>query len=549
MSRIVKPWLKWLVLGLVCAMEVLAVAQSTDAWGAGPAAGGKQGTAFEEARRRMERGQGLFSQGRYQEALGEFQAAYDTLPYGAFLYNAALSADKAGDRARAIALYRRFLMDDPGAPDAPEIRATVERLQRELATAVPPADADAGPDAAASESDGGLSVDGGASETDAGVPVVAPVATSPTPADAQTLAEVRSLVFVDTEPPGAPLSIYERTSASEQAFPANAGGDAPAGWRRIVSGVSTPHDLSLRVGDYHVVIEPFQDFKRSETDIRLASGHVYIFKANLSQGSFLGFVDVKSPVEGARIYLDDPPPHKNAPWGRAPHGGLLTTGAHQLWIEAPGYEPFTAKIAVKHGQTVSVEAKLGRVSHGFLRISANASEIEVEVDGEPRGTWQSGAVPLRVKVPAGTHQLGIDASGRNKYQGEVEVPRGQEVPIEGHLIESRSWATPITLAVLAAGAAAGGVVFNRISAGETDPSKHDIYYWVGNGFFIGGGALALASIVSFIYDPTEDSLARQGKPRDLSDEEPRKSARSLPAPSVVPMVGASSGGVGVAGVF
>ena len=545
---LVKALSRWLALGLVCMMGVLGLAQSTDAWGAGGAASGKPAAAFEEARRRMEHGQGLFAQGRYPEALSEFQAAYDMLPYGAFLYNAALSAEKAGERPKAVALYNQFLMGDPSASDAPEIRATVARLEKELAAAAPPPEVDAGADAAPAGSDAGSPSDAGAVDSDAGASPPAPAAAAPTPADAQTMAEVRSLVFVDTDPAGAPLTIFERTTAAEQAFPAAAGGEAPVGWRRIVAAVRTPHDLSLRVGDYHVVIEPFQDFKRSETDIHLAPGHVYIFKANLSQGSFLGFLDVKSPIEGARIYLDDPPPHRNAPWGRAPHGALLTLGGHQLWVEAPGYQPYTAKVEVKHGQTVDVQARMSRVGYGYLRITANAPEVEVQVDGEERGTWQDGADPLRVKVPAGTHDLGIDASGRNKYQGEVEVPPGQEVPVQAHLFPSRSWAAPITLAVLAGGSLAGGVVFNRLSVNETDSSKQNVYKWVGNGMFIGSGVLALASIVTFIYDPSDDSVAKQGKPEDFPDDGKRKSARAA-APRVVPLAGPGMGGVGVFGSF
>jgi hypothetical protein len=545
---LVKALFRWLGLGLVCVMGILAVAQATDAWGAGGGASGKPAAAFDEARRRMEHGQGLFAQGRYSEALVEFQAAYDMLPYGAFLYNAALSAEKAGERAKAVALYNQFLMGDPGASDAPEIRATVARLEKELGPAVPPPEADAGADAAPAGADAGATTDAGAVDADAGPPPPPPAAPPPTPADAQTMAEVRSLVFVDTEPAGAPLTIFERTTASQQAFPAVAGDEVPTGWRRIVAAVHTPHDLSLRVGDYHVVIEPFQDFKRSETDIHLAPGHVYIFKANLSQGSFLGFLDVKSPIEGARIYLDDPPPHRNAPWGRAPHGGLLPLGEHQLWVEAPGYQPYTTKIDVKHGQTVEAEARLSRVGYGYLRITANAPEVAVDVDGEESGTWQDGADPLRVKVPAGTHELGIDASGRNKYEGQIEVPPGQEVPVEAHLFPSRSWAAPITLAVLTGGALAGGVVFNRLEANETDSSKQNIYKWVSNGMFIGSGVLAVASIVTFIYDPSEDSVAKQGKPEEFSDGGKRKSARAA-APRVIPLAGPAMGGIGLVGEF
>ena len=61
------------------------------------------------------------------------------------------------------------------------------------------------------------------------------------------------------------------------------------------------------------------------------------FKANLSQGAFLGHLDVTANFEGAAIYVDDPPPHKKPPWGRAPHSGLIEPGEHKGWVEAPGH--------------------------------------------------------------------------------------------------------------------------------------------------------------------------------------------------------------------
>ena len=120
--------------------------------------------------------------------------------------------------------------------------------------------------------------------------------------------EIRSLVLVDSEPKGAPLTIYERTVATAAPFKH---GGKNEGWRKVVSDIKTPKDLTLRVGHYHVVIEAFRDFKRSDTQINLSPGHVYTFKANLSQGEFLSFLRVKSNVENAKVYLDDPPPHKS----------------------------------------------------------------------------------------------------------------------------------------------------------------------------------------------------------------------------------------------
>ena len=89
--------------------------------------------AVEQARQRMETGQALFSQGRYAQAMTEFEAAYATQPYGAFLYNAAVAAEKAKDLQRAIAHYKEFLASDPNASDAPEIKSVIDKLEKALA--------------------------------------------------------------------------------------------------------------------------------------------------------------------------------------------------------------------------------------------------------------------------------------------------------------------------------------------------------------------------------------------------------------------------------
>jgi len=185
-----------------------------------PAAGDKKDKppekGIEAARRRMEKGQLLFSQGHYHKAMLEFEAAYKAMQFGAFLYNAAFAAEKAGDRQRAIAHYREFLASDPGSPDADKIKATIERLKEELSN-LPPVTSGGGGAGGAEPSDGG--------QAGGGTPAKA---TAPVPADEATMAGIRSLVLVESDPVGAPLVIYERLVAT--AAPFDSKGKNP-GWR------------------------------------------------------------------------------------------------------------------------------------------------------------------------------------------------------------------------------------------------------------------------------------------------------------------------------
>lgn len=490
-----------------------------------PAFGAEGGDA-QLARERMDRGQALFTQSKFEEALAEFEGAYQVLPYTAFLYNAAVAAERAKDRQRAILRYTEYLEKESGSSDAEEIRGIIARLQKELAE--PPPEV-----------------------TEGAAPVAVDVAATPPTG-------LRSLVVVESDPPGAPLAIFERVDPGAPRF--KEGAENP-GWQRTHADRKTPTNFSLPIGHYHVVIEKFQDYHRSETDINVVPGHVYNFKANLSQGEFLAFVRVTSNVEGAKIYLDDPPPHKNAPWGRVPHSGLVNMGEHQLWIESSGYEPSNAKFFAEHGETSVVNVALSRVGYGGLLVDGNADEIDVEVNGQPSGTFvASGAgAPLRVQLPAGKHWVSIDASGRKAYEGEVTVPHGQDLSVHATLVDS----PPITGAILAGvgavGAGVGGYFLlqrantleDDAANAETNKEREDLESERGlmkgfsTGAFIGGGVLAAVSIFLFIYDPYPDSMVRVEAPKEFD-------AIEKPAVTgfrVTPAISYDAGGLFAAGRF
>ncbi len=78
----------------------------------------------------MEKGQRLFADAKYADAVDEFSSAYEKHKYTAFLFNAAVAAERAGMRDRAIDLYDRFLKSEPAAPDRAQIEERISALQR-----------------------------------------------------------------------------------------------------------------------------------------------------------------------------------------------------------------------------------------------------------------------------------------------------------------------------------------------------------------------------------------------------------------------------------
>jgi len=460
-----------------------AAPPATAAAPAAPAAPAGQ-TDADAVRSRMEKGQGFFVEKKFAEALEVFESGYAEFRFSAFLYNAAVAAEKARDRQRAIARYNEFLAAVPDAPDAPEIRKKIAELEQEL-SAPPPTDA-----------------------------VVA---------ESQR-EEMRSLVLVESAPTGAPVSIYERIVATAAPFQATK--TVNPGWRRVATGLKTPADVSLKVGVYQVVVEGFADYNLSDSRISLEPGTLFKFRANLSQGEFLGSLEVKSPAKGALIYVDDPPPHKNAAWGEGSTTKKVTPGERQITVEAPGYLPFTKTVRVDQGKTATLDAALVRVDYGYLVVDGNAFEVTVEVDGEPVGLFREGKDPVKIKLPAGRHYVEIDADGKKAWEGELIIPKGQELPVHARLEDTPGKGHALVASLFGLGAIGGGIGLlslasakEKSSADGAEDSTAQAARPVGIAVLIGGGAITGLSIFFWAYDPSEDTELKEDRAREFRGRE------------------------------
>jgi hypothetical protein len=552
--------LRPLVLACATALAVplLLLAPEREAQGVPCAA------SVEEARRHMDRGLDLYDKGQFRESASEFDAAYQAQPFSASLCNAAMAYERALDFQSAIARYKSFLSAEPNPPDLVRIKTVLAWLEAQYAAQLRAhpinAEADGGAPAIVDAADGGADAATPSlifELTDGGAPPASP--TPPPPV------EIRSQVVVESDPPGAPLTVYLRKSG---ASPFVVGAPNP-GWQKVVENEKTPHDVSLAAGDYHLVLDAFRDLKRSETDLALKPGRVYNFKANLSQGAFLGFLRVTSPIEGARIHVDDPPPFAKGTWGRAPHGDLLEPGAHHVWIEASGYETIARDVTVERGMTVEIAAPLERVRYGFLLVDANADEVNVKVDGVPYAAYSALGDPLKIRLPAGPHQVELDASGRKTLSLEVIVPRGQEVAFHGRLAFKPPRSNAVLSGTLAVGAGVGAVVLFRQPSYElrqgldfpglprVAPTGTQPWFRIGGFVSLGvSGLLVLATGYSLINDPNPASNAHIEKPREI-DADPSKRPASMPAKKsagfrldgVTPEVCAQGGGLEIRGSF
>jgi hypothetical protein len=470
---------------------------------------------LESIRQLMEKGQGLYLAGNYQGAADVFEGGFKQYPYSAFLFNAGVCYQKLGDADRALVKFREYVKVDQSAPDLEKVNERIAALEAAKAAAVP------------SPEVGGS---GGSAGTGGGGSGGGPAVSSIPQVDDESA--MRSLVVVETEPSDAPLRFYSRTEDSAPAF--KLGAQNP-GWKEIATARS-PANLTLAVGKYHVVVEKFRDFNESHADIDVSPGHVYQFKANLSQGEFMAFLRVAANVKDAYVWIDDK--KKERPfWGQTPHGELVPAGEHEVLVEAPGFEPLLGPVVVEHGEQKEMVVAMVRVNYGFLRIDSNAPEVKVRIDGEPKGVWRSGTEALDVKAPSGQHKLTVVSEGRKTFEGMVTVPRGQVLPVHVKMIPKYPRGAAWTQAVLGAAFIGAGVYFGVESNRIYDQLEQDrqqgrleqndsratkgLWYSVGaNVGFAAGGVLGVLSTYNFIKDPLPPSSIRTDKPVEFED--PRK---------------------------
>src|SRR5262245_57184769 len=84
--------------------------------------------ATRAAHRHFERGEKLFALGKFDDALDEYQTAFDAKPLPGFLYNIGQCYRNLGDYDQAIFSFRKYLNLETDAPN----KDAVERLIGEL---------------------------------------------------------------------------------------------------------------------------------------------------------------------------------------------------------------------------------------------------------------------------------------------------------------------------------------------------------------------------------------------------------------------------------
>jgi len=95
------------------------------------ALGGREATStgVAESQRLYEEGAKAFQAGRFQDALDDFEAAYELNPVAAFRFNQAACLEKLGRPYAAADRYEAYVKAAPGSADAAKVTAQVAKLR------------------------------------------------------------------------------------------------------------------------------------------------------------------------------------------------------------------------------------------------------------------------------------------------------------------------------------------------------------------------------------------------------------------------------------
>ena len=85
--------------------------------------------ATRAARRHYERGEKLFALGKFDEALDEYQEAFDAKPLPGFLYNIGQCYRNLGDYDQAIFSFNKYLKLQPDADNKDAVQQLITELE------------------------------------------------------------------------------------------------------------------------------------------------------------------------------------------------------------------------------------------------------------------------------------------------------------------------------------------------------------------------------------------------------------------------------------
>jgi tetratricopeptide (TPR) repeat protein len=450
--HMMKVWFRGalLLLGLAASLGIATRARAADE--ATPDKG------LTEAKDAFEAAQTAFVRGEYDTAAARFLEAYEKKPYPAFLFNVAVSYEKAKQLEKARQYFEQYLQVDPNASDAAQVKVRLDVIAQLLAPPPPPAPvAPAAPPAAGAPPAGapapGAPATAGAPALPPGTPVsgasVAPLAPLPPP-PVLTDIDTKGLIVIDSKPQGATIYLNDKRSG-------------PFG--------KTPWHGSLESKPVRLILES-KGYKPEERGISPRSDKLIDVYIALSEEHYLGWIEIVSNVPGADVFID----RKDiGSIGRTPFTGQLKPGKHTIFLEKFGWQAMQQEIDVPAGTATQHTLTMQPSQAGWISITGRTTQGGRLMVDEKFGC----ATPCRAEVAPGKHKVLVEKKGMEDYETEVELGRGIETSIEVQMSprppRTRAISTGIVaLVIIGAGAYVGHLSQNAKDGLNNDIDNHQL---------------------------------------------------------------------------
>ncbi|MBK9035458.1 MAG: PEGA domain-containing protein [Myxococcales bacterium] len=430
-----------------------------------------QGDPWKAAQAAFSQGETFYLSGKFDDAAASFKKAYEARPMPQFLYNVGAAYHMKGKKAsepesydKAVDYYTRYLTENKEAKDRDHVEKVIEVLKAEaerLRAAVAAIAAGGG-------SDGGVT---GAGNPDGGTGA-APVAIGPS-AEVESLGDVtyRGLVVIESEPQGANVYINGKEKGPF---------------------AQTPWSGSMD-GEFQYLVEK-RGYKSKEGRTAADPTRLLLLQVVLSEEDYLGWLEIKSNVPGANIFLDD---RAVGAIGKTPFSGNFKPGKHKVWIEADGYETSEHDIEIIAGEAAEIAAQLKGAPVGYLYVRGPGIESSrIYLDGQllcERG-------PCRKPVKEGRHKVSVRRSGYKSYSATIEVQAKTEINLKTELAKKPGRGDAIVAYVFSGLFAGGGIYLglesqkleqelkDAIAAGTPPVDQSDPRFTRGKYFAIGANA-------------------------------------------------------------
>jgi tetratricopeptide (TPR) repeat protein len=100
---------------------------------AAPRLAAAEDSATKAAKRHFTKGEKLFALGRFDDALVQYEKAFESKPLPGFLFNIAQCHRNLGNIDQAIFSYRKYLREAPDADNREAVERQIEELEEEKA--------------------------------------------------------------------------------------------------------------------------------------------------------------------------------------------------------------------------------------------------------------------------------------------------------------------------------------------------------------------------------------------------------------------------------